>query len=116
MISSREELDIYLESEPDKSLTAACGGYDEAYFADRQLVLLLTVKYRSAGSYSGNVLLPMESGSWSAEKTGDSSWTLRVQDMIHDDSASDVVRQHIVLELPGKLIADTDTITLIQEP
>lgn len=113
VISNRKELEGYLaDSSPDEALRSACEGYDDAYFEDQQLVLLLTVKYRPAASYSGNVLLPLESGTWSAEKAADGRWTLRVQDMVLDESANDVVRQHILLEVPGKPLAPADTIRL----
>lgn len=117
VISDRAALDAYLAgTDSGGALKTACAPYDEAYFSANQLVLLLTAQYRPAGSYSGNVLLPLQSGSWSAEKAGDGSWLLRVRDTVPDDSANDVVRQHILLELPGHLIAPTDTIILKQEP
>lgn len=112
LISSRAELETYLAAyDDDGTLAAACEDYDDAYFEDNQLVLLLTALYRPAAGYSGNVLLPMESGVWSAEQT-DSGWTLRVRDMVPDVSSRDVVRQHILLEIPGAFISPADTLTL----
>lgn len=111
VISTREALDAYLaDNNADASLQAACEGYDERYFADRQLVLLQTAVYRPAAGYSGNILLPLQSGSWVAEKTDDHRWILRVQDMDYDISSHDAVRQHILLEVPGRLISQEDAI------
>lgn len=116
LCSTRADLDACLTLCADPVLDEACAEYDEDYFADHQLLLLLTAVYRPAGSYAGNVLLPVQEGTWYALETAEDEWTIQVQDMVPDVTHQDLTRQHILLELPGHAIDADDAITLVQEP
>lgn len=117
VISNRSELDDYLAQYSslysDDALVTACEAYDDDYFADNQLVILLTAEYLPTASYSGNVLLPIQSGNWFVNRDGENGWVIGVGDMVHDLSTA---QQHILLELPHQLIAPGDSITLVQTP
>lgn len=114
LISTRAQLDAYLEG--NDALAEACRQYDDAYFTDHQLILLLTSTYRPAASCSSDTLLPMAGGSWFLESAGDGAWNLELRDMVPEVSSEDLARQHILLELPGRPIAPEDTITVTQNP
>lgn len=117
VIASRPELDDYLAQCNalyfDDALENACAGYGDDYFADNQLVILLTAEDLPTASYSGNVLLPIQSGNWSVSWDGEAGWVIEVGDMVHDLSTA---QQHILLEVPDLHIEPDAPITLVQTP
>ena len=107
VLRSREELTDYCRAqsalfdlEPD--FLEACEGYDDAYFAENDLVLICLEE--NSGSITHRVTDVY------AENSG---WIITVERHVPDEKTDDMAQWHILVEIQmGKVIAPEETVTV----
>lgn len=102
LISTWKEWNAFLEETP--RLTEEGGyenGYEEAYFAENQLIVLVTTAGSSSVGYEPRYIL----------KTGTGTWELTLSRHSPEAFTDDMEQQLLIIELP-RMVEPEDTITL----
>lgn len=106
VIRSAEELEAYLDRYSSiyqlEALREACAGYDEAFFQNRDLLLVVQ------GENSGSVRHEIQS----LRPMFDGTWQLRGRKIVPEIGTSDMAQWHILVEIQKNLIAQGETVTV----
>lgn len=106
VIRSRAELEAYCKEnrglyDLESGFLAACGRYDDAYFAEKDLLLVLLEEGSGSVRHELSGIRPHEDG-----------WYLTGRRIVPEVGTCDMAQWHILAELEKDLIHPTDTVTL----
>lgn len=109
VIQSRDELDEYysanrsqydLEHDAGAGFKDVCDQYDESFFAENDLLLIVPGQESDVARYEIQSLQPQDNG----------SWLLVGKVYIREEASENVNQWQILLEVPKDMICDDDTI------
>lgn len=106
VIRSRAELEAYCAEnrtlyDLDSGFLEACSGYDDAYFAEKDLLIVLLEESSGAVRHALDGILPKGDG-----------WYLTGRRIVPEAGTCDMAQWHILAELEKGLISPTDILRL----